>query len=52
MNKGLNFHCMAILSVAVEGGARAPQFPQKGAESLQKYVCVTSSTFREQYWYL
>ena len=41
------------LSVAAEGGARGarapPNFPELGAEPLQKYMCVTSSTSREQY---
>ena len=35
-------------------GLEPPNFPERGAEPLQKYMCVTSSTSREQYcfkWY-
>ena len=41
-------------TVAAEGGGgleglKPPNFPEWGAEPLQKYMCVMSSTSREQY---
>ena len=53
-NQALQILCLKHHAVVAKGGLEGlepPNVLQRGAEPLQKYMCVMSSTSREQYRY-